>query len=77
MSGKHVYIEHKGGYYTEYLHMAAIFVKVGDHVTKGQPIGAMGATGYATGVHLHFGLWTGYPYKNGSKHMNPMLLYKK
>jgi murein DD-endopeptidase MepM/ murein hydrolase activator NlpD len=39
---------------TLYAHQAAFGVRPGDHVVKGQPIGVIGETGYATGPHLHF-----------------------
>jgi murein DD-endopeptidase MepM/ murein hydrolase activator NlpD len=39
---------------TAYAHQAKFLVKPGDVVTKGQKIGIIGATGYATGPHLHF-----------------------
>jgi murein DD-endopeptidase MepM/ murein hydrolase activator NlpD len=39
---------------TMYAHQAAVGVKPGDRVVKGQAIGVIGSTGYATGPHLHF-----------------------
>jgi murein DD-endopeptidase MepM/ murein hydrolase activator NlpD len=39
---------------TLYAHQAAFGVHPGDRVVKGQPIGVIGDTGYATGPHLHF-----------------------
>ena len=54
--GNYVKIKHDNGIYTFYAHLkyGSVAVKVGDRVTKGQVIGAMGNTGYSFGAHLHF-----------------------
>jgi murein DD-endopeptidase MepM/ murein hydrolase activator NlpD len=54
--GNYVKIKHSNGMYTFYAHLryGSVAVKVGDKVTKGQVIGAMGNTGYSFGAHLHF-----------------------
>jgi murein DD-endopeptidase MepM/ murein hydrolase activator NlpD len=39
---------------TRYAHLSRISVHRGDVVAPGQPIGVIGATGRATGVHLHY-----------------------
>ena len=49
-------------------------VSAGDYVEKGQPIGGMGMTGAATGVHLHFAIWYGFPYRGGTA-LNAMQFY--
>ena len=64
-NGQYITIDHHNGYYTMYAHLSARYAKVGDYVEKGQVIGAMGQTGFATGVHLHFAIWRGYPYRGG------------
>lgn len=70
-NGNYITIAHKNGYYTIYAHMNARNKKVGDIVMAGDRIGGMGETGFATGVHLHFGLYNGYPYRGGVA-MNPL-----
>jgi murein DD-endopeptidase MepM/ murein hydrolase activator NlpD len=55
--GNTIEIDHGRGFKTRYAHLAAIGVKVGDHVTLGERIGAMGSTGRSTGPHLHYEVW--------------------
>ncbi|MEU6373871.1 M23 family metallopeptidase [Streptomyces sp. NPDC046909] len=52
--GIEIVIEHAGGYYTQYAHLAAVTVDQGDRVAPGQWIGQSGTTGNSTGPHLHF-----------------------
>ncbi|MFF3373418.1 M23 family metallopeptidase [Streptomyces sp. NPDC002680] len=52
--GIEIVIEHPGGYYTQYAHLAAVTVDQGQRVTPGQWIGQTGTTGNSTGPHLHF-----------------------
>lgn len=54
--GLQVKISHGNGFVTLYAHHSAIYVKEGQSITKGQPIGYMGCTGRCTGTHLHFGV---------------------
>jgi len=52
--GIYVEIDHGNGFQTIYAHMSKVLVSNGQMVAKGQRIGLMGATGWATGPHLHF-----------------------
>ncbi|OON90927.1 MAG: hypothetical protein ATN34_05305 [Epulopiscium sp. Nele67-Bin002] len=49
-----VIIDHGNGYETYYAHASALYAKVGQYVTQGQSIAAVGSTGNSTGNHLHF-----------------------
>lgn len=75
-NGEFVTIDHGNGYYSLYAHMVSGSrrVKVGDYVVKGQVIGSMGRTGAATGVHLHYAIWRGFPYRGG-RPLNPLAFY--
>lgn len=55
--GKWVLIKHDNGLSTMYAHLSQIKVYAGESVTVGQVIGYSGETGYATGPHLHFGVY--------------------
>ena len=72
--GYQVWIAHGSGLYTTYNHMSSVAVGRGQHVSKGQRVGRMGATGYATGSHLHFEVWKG-PIWNGGRRVNPLSYY--
>jgi murein DD-endopeptidase MepM/ murein hydrolase activator NlpD len=76
--GNQVVINHNNGYYTVYAHMNSIVRTMvpGQAVKQGQIIGYMGSTGYTTGVHLHFGIFTGAPPYYGGKSFNPMTLFR-
>ena len=61
--GNYVKLGHAGGYATLYGHCSKLLVRAGETVTLGQPIALVGATGKATGPHLHFELMhDGYYY---------------
>ena len=66
--GNHVTIRHDDGMVSLYAHLDSIDVAIGQHLTIGTKIGTMGATGNATGAHLHLELHNGaYKYPpNGS-----------
>ncbi|WP_411090094.1 peptidoglycan DD-metalloendopeptidase family protein [Streptomyces sp. 061-3] len=60
--GNEVVIKHADGHYSQYGHLSALSVSVGRTVSAGQQIGLSGATGNATGPHLHFEVRTGPAY---------------
>jgi murein DD-endopeptidase MepM/ murein hydrolase activator NlpD len=64
--GEMTIIDHGGGYSTLYAHQSRIYVHQGQYVSQHQRIGACGATGNATGPHLHFEI------RINGQHVNPL-----
>jgi murein DD-endopeptidase MepM/ murein hydrolase activator NlpD len=60
--GNQVVIKHADGHYSQYGHMSSLSVSAGQAVSAGQQVGLSGATGNATGPHLHFEVRTGPAY---------------
>ena len=60
LTGGTVLVDHGHGLSSSFLHLSRLDVSVGQHVEKGQAIGLVGATGRATGPHMHWGMnWFG------------------
>ena len=56
LEGRLLIVDHGMGLNSAFLHLSRIDVRVGDRVRQGQQIGAVGATGRASGPHLHWGM---------------------
>jgi murein DD-endopeptidase MepM/ murein hydrolase activator NlpD len=63
-----IFIDHPGGWRTEYMHLDSILVGKGP-VSKGQIIGTMGNTGNSSGTHLHFTV------RKEGKKLDPLLVF--
>jgi murein DD-endopeptidase MepM/ murein hydrolase activator NlpD len=70
--GYQVWVSHGNGLYSAYYHLSTIAVWrgkwVSDQTTK---LGRVGASGCATGSHLHVEVWRGRPWASGSYRVNP------
>jgi hypothetical protein len=71
--GNVIVIRHTGELYTLYAHLSEIFVQAGEEVNAGYQIGKVGATGGATGSHLHFEVRKGSDYTDHFSTENPEL----
>ncbi|NBX54778.1 MAG: M23 family peptidase [Betaproteobacteria bacterium] len=69
--GNVVTLSHRNGHKTVYAHLSRIDVRVGQSVSQGQTLGAVGATGWATGPHLHF------EFRVNGKHQDPLTLARQ
>lgn len=63
-AGNYVKIDHRDGFQSIYMHLNSFSTSSGAVVSAGQTIGTMGATGVATGDHLHFGIMQNGVYVN-------------
>ncbi len=69
--GWQVWMSHGSGIYTTYNHMSSLSVGTGQYVGRGDRVGRIGQSGNATGPHLHFEVWIGFPWDGGYQ-TNPM-----
>ena len=69
--GNVVMVKHAGGHTTVYAHLSRINVKRGQTVTQGQTLGLVGATGWATGPHLHF------EFRVNGQHKDPLTMARQ
>lgn len=60
LRGNCIVVDHGCNVFSIYMHLSQRLVKVGDSVKRGQVIGRVGATGFATGPHLHWEIRIGW-----------------
>ena len=68
--GYHIRIDHGNGWQTLYAHCSTLYVSAGQQVAQGECIALVGATGLATGPHLHFELTHNAEYLNPEYYIN-------
>lgn len=67
--GYHMIIDHGNGVHTLYAHCSDMYVKQGQEVKAGEPIGKVGSTGNSTGTHLHFEIRINGEYVDPEKYL--------
>jgi murein DD-endopeptidase MepM/ murein hydrolase activator NlpD len=72
-NGRMVRVRHSSGYESYYLHLSAFApgIKAGASISQGETVGCVGATGLATGPHLHYGL------KKNGVFVNPLQEHRR
>ncbi len=73
--GKFVVVKHENNLTTLYSHLSLQKVKVGDTIERGELIGYSGSTGYATGSHLHFSVFSSQTFNMGPSRVCGLLPY--
>jgi murein DD-endopeptidase MepM/ murein hydrolase activator NlpD len=73
--GYQVWIYHGSNIYSMSAHMSGVSVSTGQSVSKGQRVGRVGSSGWATGPHNHFSVTIGFPWESGSYFVNPLRYY--
>jgi murein DD-endopeptidase MepM/ murein hydrolase activator NlpD len=70
--GYQVWVSHGNGLYSGYYHLSKVLAWKGEWVTDSvTKIGRVGESGCASGPHVHFEVWRGYPWASGSYRVNP------
>lgn len=69
--GNVVFVKHRNNHTTVYAHLSRIHVRKGQSIEQGETLGAVGATGWATGPHLHF------EFRVNGVHQDPLLLARQ
>ena len=68
--GLGVTVQHRGGFVSDYCHLAEVHVQVGQYVQRDVVLGEVGNTGRSTGYHLHWSIW------HSGRAQNPIELMK-
>jgi murein DD-endopeptidase MepM/ murein hydrolase activator NlpD len=73
--GYQVWLALDNGLYTTEYHMSTVSVAAGQDVAKGQRVGKVGTSGWASGSHVMLEVWVGSPWDSGSYRVNPLRYY--